>query len=44
MQELDNILKELKSSVEHHIVKELNGDGTIDKYSLNPWHTWKDIE
>lgn len=44
MQELENILKELKAVFEHHIIKELNEDGTIDKYSLNPWHTWKDIE
>lgn len=44
MQKLENVLKELKVVFEQYIVKELNGDGTIDKYSLNPWHTWKDIE
>ena len=44
MQKLENVLKELKTVFEQNIVKELNGDGTIDKYSLNPWHTWKDIE
>lgn len=43
MQELEKILEELKEVFEQNIVKELNGDGTVDKYSLNPWHTWSDI-
>ena len=44
MQKLEKILEEIKGVFEQNIVKELNGDGTVDKYSLNPWHTWKDIE
>ena len=44
MQKLEKILEEIKGVFEQNIVKELNGDGTDDKYSLNPWHTWKDIE
>lgn len=44
MQELENILKELKAAFEHHIVKEFNSDGYICEYSLNPWHTWIDME
>lgn len=44
MQELEKVLEELKEVFKQNIVKELNGDGTDDKYSLNPWHTWKDIE
>ena len=44
MKELEKILEELKKAFEQNIVKELNGDGTVDKYSLNPWHTWNDIE
>ena len=44
MQELAKILEELKEVFEQNLVKELNGDGTIDKYSLNPWHTWSGIE
>lgn len=44
MQELERILEELKTVFEQNIVKELNGDGTVDKYSLNPWCTWIDIE
>ncbi len=43
MQELEKILEDLKEVFEQNIVKELNGDGTVDKYSLNPWHTWSDI-
>lgn len=44
MRKLENVLKELKVVFEHHIVKELNSDGYVCKYSLNPWHTWIDIE
>lgn len=44
MKELEKILEELKTVFEQNIVKELNGDGTVDKYSLNPWHIWIDIE
>lgn len=33
MQELEKILEELKEVFEQNIVKELNGDGTVDKYS-----------
>ena len=43
MQELEKILEDLKAAFEHHIVKELNSDGYICGYSLNPWHTWIDI-
>ena len=44
MRKLENVLKELKVVFEHHIVKEFNSDGYVCKYSLNPWHTWHDIE
>lgn len=44
MQKLEQILEEIKGVFEQDIVKELNGNGTVDKYSLNPWHTWIDIE
>lgn len=44
MRKLKNVLKELKVVFEHHIVKEFNSDGYVCKYSLNPWHTWIDIE
>ena len=44
MQKLENVLKELKVVFEHHIVKEFNSDGYVCEYSLNPWHTWIDIE
>ena len=44
MQKLENVLKELKVVLEQHIVKECDGNGSVDKYSLNPWHTWSDIE
>lgn len=44
MQKLEKILEEIKGVFEQNIVKELNDDGTVDKYSLNPWHTWHDIE
>lgn len=44
MQELEKILEELKTVFEQNIVKELNGNGTVDKYSLNPWCTWIDME
>lgn len=44
MRKLENVLKELKVVFEHHIVKEFNSDGYVCKYSLNPWHTWIDIE
>lgn len=44
MQKLENVLKELKVVLEQHIVKERDGNGSVDKYSLNPWHTWIDIE
>lgn len=44
MQKLEKILEEIKGVFEQNIVKELNGNGTVDKYSLNPWHTWHEIE
>lgn len=44
MQKLEKILEEIKVVFEQNIVKELNGDGTVDKYSLDPWHIWHDIE
>lgn len=44
MQKLEKILEEIKGVFEQNIVKELNGDGTVDKYSLDPWHIWHDIE
>ena len=44
MQKLENVLKELKVVLEQHIVKEFNSDGYVCEYSLNPWHTWNDIE
>lgn len=44
MKELEKILEELKTVLEQNIVKELNGNGTVDKYSLNPWNTWSNIE
>lgn len=44
MQKLEKILEEIKGVFEQNIVKELNGDGTVDKYSLDPWHIWIDIE
>lgn len=37
MQKSEKIFEELKKVFEHNIVKELNGDGTVDKYSINPW-------
>lgn len=44
MQKLENVLKELKVVLEQHIVKERDGNGSVDKYSLNPWCTWIDLE
>ena len=44
MQELEKILEEIKEVFEQNIVKEFNGDGTVDKYTLNPWHTLGDIK
>lgn len=44
MNELEKILEEIKEVFEQNIVKEFNGDGTVDKYTLNPWHTLGDIK
>ena len=44
MRKLENVLKELKVVLEQHIVKERDGNGSVDKYSLNPWCTWIDLE
>ena len=44
MRELEKIFEELKKVFEHNIVKELNGDGTVDKYSINPWIAWNELE
>lgn len=44
MQKSEKIFEELKKVFEHNIVKELNGDGTVDKYSINPWIAWNELE
>lgn len=44
MNELEKILEEIKEVFEQNIVKEFNGDGTVDKYSINPWIAWNELE
>lgn len=44
MQELENILEEIKEALEENKVIELNGDGTVNRYIIDVASAWGSIK